>query len=179
MASRPPKPANGPSDEWVAIGVIVGAHGVRGELRVAPQSDIPGRLAGMEQVTLALPDGRRVEGRVEGIRPHTGKGVELVRLAGCANRTQAEALKGARLVVRREDSPKLPEGDYYDWQIIGLRAFTTDGRDLGQIREILRTGANDVYVTDEHLLPATAEVVKEIDPEGGRLVIEPLPGLLE
>jgi 16S rRNA processing protein RimM len=162
----------------VVIGTVVAPHGVRGEVRVAPETDFPERLAHLGRATLALPDGKLREVTVTGGRWHSAKGAVLLRFAEFASRTEAETLRGARIVVRPGDSPMLPEGEYYDWQILGLRVVTTDGRELGTVREVIHTPANDVYATEDHLLPAIAEVVREIDLAGRRLTIAPLPGLL-
>jgi len=171
-AESKPREAPPPSGEWVVVGTVTGTHGVRGEVKVLPTGERPGRLSELETVTLALRGGRRASARITGYRPYEGKGVDLLAFEGYPDRTAAEALVGAHLLVR-------PEGEYYEWQIIGLHVVTTDGRDLGVVEEVLRTGANDVYVTSECLLPATAEVVKEIDLAAGRMVIEAVPGLLE
>ena len=165
--------------DWVVAGTVVGIHGVRGEVKVAPEADRPGRLGELESVTVRLQDGRNLTTRVIGYRPYEGKGVDLLLLEGYDDRTKAATLRGAQLLVRQGDSPPLPEGEYYEWQIVGLPVVTTDGRDLGPVEEVLRTGANDVYVTRECLLPATAEVIRSIDLEAGRIVIEPVPGLLD
>jgi 16S rRNA processing protein RimM len=162
----------------VVVGTVVAPHGLRGEVRVLPETDFPERLAHLGTATLVLPDGRLRELAVVGGRWHTAKGAVLLRFAECTCRTEAEALRGARIVVHPGESPALPEGEYYDWQIVGLRAVTTDGQEIGTVREVIHTPANDVYATEEHLLPAIADVVKQIDPAAGRLIIEPLPGLL-
>jgi 16S rRNA processing protein RimM len=180
--SRPrelPQRAPIPPGDWVVVGTVVGPHGVRGEVKVRPAADRPGRLGELPSVTLALRGGRQVLARVSGYRPYEGKGVELLSFEGYADRTAAAALTGAHLLVRPEDSPALPEGEFYEWQLIGLRAVTTDGRDLGAVEEVLRTGANDVYVTSRGLLPATADVIKEIDLQARRIVVVPVPGLLD
>jgi 16S rRNA processing protein RimM len=76
----------------------------------------------------------------------------------------------------------LPRGQFFWHQIIGLTVETADGRQLGRVEDVLRTGANDVYVVrgdlGEVLVPAIAPVVKRIDPDGGRLVVELIPGML-
>ena len=177
-AESKPREAPVPPGEWVVVGAVTGAHGVRGEVKVLPTGERPGRLGELEAVTLVLRGGQRISARIVGYRPYEGKGVALLTFEGYADRTAAGALTGARLLVRPEESPRLPEGDYYEWQIVGLQVVTTDGRDLGVVEEVLRTGANDVYVTSECLLPATAEVIKEIDLPGRRMVVEPVPGLL-
>ncbi len=166
-------------DGWVIVGRITGPHGVRGEVRVAPQTDFPERLLELAEVTLRMPGGQLSTLAVTGARPNVGKGTVLLALEGYASRTEAEALRGALVLVRAEESPVLPEGQYYEWQIVGLKVVTTEGRELGVVREVIHTGANDVYVTDVCLLPAIDRVIKEVDLSAGRIVVEPLPGLLD
>jgi 16S rRNA processing protein RimM len=96
----------------------------------------------------------------------------------------AEAYRDADLQVRLEDAAPLPEGVYYHWQILGLQVVTEQGESLGELVEILETGANDVYVVRdaegrERLLPAIRSVVAQVDEQAGRLVVRPLPGLLD
>jgi 16S rRNA processing protein RimM len=106
----------------------------------------------------------------------------LLRLEDILDRDSAEKLRGAEVEVRRDDAPKLPTGQFFWHQVIGLRVETADGQTLGTVRDILETGANDVYVVHgargEILVPAIKDVVKHIDPAAGRMLVEPLPGLL-
>jgi len=180
--SRPrgaqPRTAPAVPSGWVIVGRITGAHGVRGEVRVAPETDFPERLLELGEATLLLPDGELKRVRVSGARPHTAKASVLLTLEGFTTRTEAEVLKGRLVLVRSEDSPVLPEGQYYEWQILGLRVVTADGRDLGVVQEVIHTGANDVYATEVCLLPAIGQVIKDIDLRAGRMVVELPPGLL-
>jgi len=180
--SRPPKPTRAavpPPGDWVIVGTVTAPHGVRGEVRVLPTAERPGRLCDLRTVTLALPNGRLLPVRLVGHRAHQGQGVDLLSFEGYTDRTAAESLRGALLLVAPGESPPLPEGEYYEWQIVGLRVVTTHGRELGVVEQVLRTGANDVYAVGEHLLPATAEVVKQINLAEQTMVVEPMPGLLD
>lgn len=104
----------------------------------------------------------------------------IVKLEGVQDRDQAEAIRNQVLRIKRSDIPPLADGEHYDFQIVGLRIVTTDGRDLGEIVQIMRTGANDIYETDaDILIPAVADIVQEIDLENGRIVVEPMEGLLD
>jgi 16S rRNA processing protein RimM len=118
--------------------------------------------------------------RMESYRWH--KQNILLTLAGVTNRTQAEQLKGQFVQVPIEEAMPLPEGAYYFHQLIGLEAISTTGQCLGVVTSIMETGANDVYVVEnngrEILLPAIADVVKSIDLETGRVVIEVIDGLI-
>src|SRR5207248_8685399 len=107
----------------------------------------------------------------------------LLRLAGVADRNTADTFRGADIEVSAADVASLPKGQFYWHQVIGLEVFdATSDTALGTVSEILETGANDVYVVrgarGEILIPAIKDVVKDIDPQNGRMVIEPLPGML-
>lgn len=157
---------------------MVKPHGLNGEVWVDLNTDFPERLPdwpALEMVGAGGPSRARVE-YVKGI---VG-GRCIVKLEGVNDRDQAEAIRNQILRIERPEIPPPPEGAYYDFQIIGLSVVTTDGRNVGRVEEILRTGANDVYKTDTGvLIPAVDSIVREIDLEQGRIVIEPMEGLLD
>lgn len=105
-----------------------------------------------------------------------------MRLVGVETIEAAAALRGEYLYVASADAARPPRGEFYLHEIVGLSVETEDGRPLGRIAEVLRTGANDVYVVagplGEVLVPAIEDVVRRIDPAGGRVVVRPLPGML-
>jgi 16S rRNA processing protein RimM len=179
MSSAGSRRPDGAAGDWVVVGAVVGVHGVRGEVRVAPTAERPGRLGELRSVRLALPDGRTIEARIIDYRPYEGKGVGLLRFEGYEDRTKAGALRGAQLLVPPEASPPLPPGEYYEWQLVGLMAVTVDGRELGPVEEILQTGANDVFVTRTCLIPVIPDVIRSVDLPGGRIVVEPLEGMID
>jgi len=160
---------------YVAIGRVGAAWGVRGAVRVLPLTDRRGQLAAGRTVTVA---GERR--KIESARWQ--KGLVYLRLSGIEHREAAAELGGRLLAIPESELEPLPEGEYYRFQLIGLSVVSTDGEELGRVTEVLSTGANDVYVVrgdrGELLLPATDEVVREIDLETGRMLIEVLPGLL-
>lgn len=167
-----------------AIGEITAPQGVRGEVRVQPFTDHPERFASLRQVWLGEP--RNVRVTVEQARPH--KGFWLVKLSGVDDRNQAETLRGVRLEVEPEDRAPLKPDEFYVDDLIGLPVITVEGRQLGRLEEVLQTGANDVWVVRgdpargevrEVLLPALRDVVRQVDLAAGRLVVAPLPGLLD
>lgn len=118
--------------------------------------------------------------KIERLRTVSGKTV--VKLSGVDDRNAAEALRGQLLEVPEAELMALPPDTYFHHQIVGLTVMTTDGRELGAVTEILQTGSNDVYVVRgerEYLIPAIGDVVKEVDLRAGRLVLDPIPGLLD
>lgn len=166
-----------PAEQRITIGEIVAPHGLRGEVRVRPSTDIPNRFEPLSEVRLRWPDGRERIQSLERVRWH--KRQAILKLAGCDTRSAAEALRGACLVVLPGEQPPLPPGEYYVHQILGLRVVTTTGVEVGPVTDVLFTGSNEVYVTPQVLIPATKELVREIDLAQGRMVIEPVPGLLD
>lgn len=165
-----------PPEEPVTVARVVAAHGVRGELRAIPESDYPERLRPGREVYLAGP--RPGWTRIVAARPHRAP-LWLLRLDGVEDRDAAEALRGSELQVAAADLPPLPEGTYYHHQIVGLQVVTEAGRVLGHVEDIRRTGSADVYVVGPHLIPALREVVRSVDLAAGRMVVRPLPGLIE
>lgn len=165
------------SIERVVIGRVVGAWGLRGQVRVEVLSDNRDRFA-RGRVLWVAGEQRRI------VEVHQRRSNQVVvRLSGIESVEQAEALRNALLEVPISEVSALPEGEFYFFQIIGLAVYTRDGELLGKVTEILRTGSNDVYVVGDRprpvLIPAIEDVVKEVDLERGRMVIEPLPGLLD
>ena len=165
------------SEYDVQVGRILGAHALKGTVRVAPMSDIPGRHQTLKEVMVRTPKAN-VLLKVEKAAA-SDKGTWLMRFEGVSDRTAAEALAGGIMYIREQDLAPLPEGRYYVHQIIGLRVVTVDGRELGPITDVLETGANDVYVTETVLIPAIEQVVKEVDLQAGTMLIDPLPGMIE
>jgi len=163
----------------VVVGRVLRPHGLRGELRVQPDTDFPERLGTLGQAVL-LTDERSEPVRIEAVRA-AGEAV-LVKVAGIDTREAAEIWRGAALAVPRELAAPLPHGRHYVFEVLGLTVEDEGGRVLGAVEEIIRTPGNDVYVVrgaGEVLVPAIPSVVLRIDPAQGRMVIRPLPGMLE
>ena len=97
-------------------------------------------------------------------------------------RNDAADLQGSILETPASETPSLPEGTFYHYQIVGMDVWTTDGRSLGKVTDIITTGSNDVYVVQttegEVLIPATPDVVTNVDMDSGKITIEVITGLL-
>jgi 16S rRNA processing protein RimM len=172
-----------PEPRFLVIGQVVGAHGVRGELKVQILTEDAQRFGLLEQVLLGLEDEEPVAWPLEGYRLHRGRA--LLKLRGCDDRSAAVAMRGYLVQVPREEAIPLEEGEYFEHQILGLEVWTAAGEPLGEVVDILYTAANEVYVVQgpnlgqrELLIPAIEDVVLEVDLEAGRLVVELLEGLL-
>lgn len=168
-----------PELRYLAIGRIIRAHGLRGELSAVVLTDFPERFETTEWVYL----GNEFEAtpyRLQSFRWH--KQNVLLTLEGVTNRTQAELLRGQLVQVPLEEAVSLPAGSYYLYQLIGLKVEDTAGQFLGTIKEVLETGANDVYVVAREgpalLLPAIPDVIKQVDITRGIMVVHLMDGLI-
>jgi 16S rRNA processing protein RimM len=171
-----------PEPRFLAVGQVTGAHGVHGEIKVNILTQEPDRFGRLSHVWLGPDDNDPVPWTLEGYRLHHGRA--LLKLEGCDNRNMAESLRAHLVLVPLAEAIPLEEGEYYEHQIVGLAVWTASGELLGQIEEILYTGANEVYIVrgdrpdrKEILVPAIEEVVLEIDLAAGRMTIEPLEGM--
>jgi 16S rRNA processing protein RimM len=175
-------------ESFLTVARVVRAHGTAGELACEVVTEFPQRFGRTRRVFLAPPGGDPAAPRQHAVQrarlAPRGQGTQLLlKVEGVDDRDTAEALRGALVQVPESEAWKLPRGRFYWHQIIGLRVTTRDGRDLGTVKEILETGANDVYVIQtergELLVPAVKQVVKEIAPERGVMIVELLPGMEE
>ena len=168
-----------PEPRYLAVGRILRPHGVRGEVRVEVVTSYRDRLLQHAYFYIAPPDRPEATRRypVENMRWH--RGVLLLKLGGCDDRNGADELRGMLVQVPIEQAVPLEEGEYYDFQLIGIKVETEGGEHLGQIVEVLETGANDVYVVrgaqGEVLLPAIDDVVLDLDLDLKRMIVRLLP----
>lgn len=168
--------------DLLVVGRVGRAHGVHGQVAVVPRTDDPdGRFAsGAQLITDPAPRGPLT---VDAHVWHSGR--LLVTFAGCRSRDQADALHGTVLFVDASDDPPLDDPDeFYDAQLVGLRAETGTGLVLGTVTEVVHTGGQDLLAVGrqgggELLVPFVAQIVPTVDLPGGRLVVHPPEGLLE
>jgi len=168
----------------VELGEVIGARGTRGELRVAVLGDGPENLLRVRSLVLIGPDGAGVgEREVESAAAGRAGEVRL-RLRGVEDREAAQALSRTRLAARPDQLAPLAEGEHYWFQLVGCVVEALDGRTLGTVRALWATGAHDVLVVEDEtgrevLLPLAADLLRELDVERGRIVLEVPEGLLE
>ena len=168
----------GNTPSYLVVGKIVGAHGVRGEVKVSLLTDNPERFRPGARLFLQSEEGP-TPAEVVSARPH--KGMMLVKLASVPDRTAAELLQWRKLLIPEAEAMPLGEHENYAHDLIGLRVETVTGEALGEVTEILFAPANDVYVVSgpgsELLLPALRDVVLRVDLEAGIMVVEVPDGL--
>lgn len=153
------------------IGQIVAPHGVRGDVRIYPDTDFPKRFLKMKYGYI---DGKKYE--VESARLH--KRVVLMKFVGVDDRNAAELLVKKDLQVPREDLVPLQKGQHYIYDILGSAVYDLQSHELGKLTDVLRTGSNDVYVVTaddgkEILLAAIPDVIKSIDESAKKIVVDP------
>ena len=168
---------NSPQDaaDAVVVARVNGPHGRDGALNIELLSDLPGRFdVGRELIV----DGNAVS--ISEAR-QTGPSSALVRLEGINNRGQAAALAGKFLSALPDESASLDDGEFFHYQLIGMQVRTEDGEELGEIKEILETGSNDVYIVrgpaGEVLIPAVAHVLTDVDVSSGVMLVRLPDGL--
>jgi len=174
----------------IAIGRITRPHGLKGAVRVTPLTDTPDRFRRLRQVVVERPDGTQVTLAVESVSGSAD--ATLLKFRGIDSSEQAGDLRGAFLLVRREDAPALPEDTFYVFDLIGYDVLTGDGQVVGSLSDVLRFPANDAYVVrlhpgrcvgpspgpEEVLIPAVKDFVR-IDPENRRIVVRGIEELLK
>ena len=161
------------------VGKIVNVHGISGEVKILTWTDYPEIFCELKRVFIDIL-GEKKEYKIKSSKVH--KGCVLARFTGVDDRSAAEKLKNLTLYAKREEIP-IEEGSFFIADLIGL-TVKTENEIIGKLEDIFETGANDVYsVRSEkgkmYYIPAIPDVIKEINPEGGYILITPLDGLLE
>ena len=170
-----------PADR-VIVARIAGAHGIKGEVRLKSYTEVPMAVVGY--APLAAPDGRRFEIVAARAASGTSADVLVVRIKGIADRAAAQALGGIELSVARDRLPATERDEFYHADLIGLAAATVAGRPLGTVVAVQNYGAGDLLEIAARrgaaiLVPFTKAMVPTVDVAGGRVVVDPPPGLID
>ncbi|MCB9451961.1 MAG: 16S rRNA processing protein RimM [Anaerolineaceae bacterium] len=171
------------SPRYLLIGEVLRPHGIRGEIRMRVLTDFPERISERDTVFInrTLDNPEPTAYTLERARPN--QEYMLLKLEGVNDRDQAERLRDSLVMIAIEDAVPLEEGEYFLFQLHGLEVRTEDGQPFGVIKEVLETGANDVYVVNslqhgEVLIPAIPESVLEVNIDGGYVLVHLMDGLL-
>ena len=167
-----------PEPDFLALGLIVRPHGVRGEVRVDILTDFHDRWEGLKTVYIGS---HYKEYQIHSTRHH--QKVILIKFVDYDTRDSVEFLRGELIYVPIQQAMPLESDEFYFYQVIGLDVRTEDGESFGEIVDVLRPpDANEVFVVygnrGEILIPVIEDVIKLIDIDAGYVVITPLPGLL-
>lgn len=167
-------------EQLLQVGVISSTHGVRGEVKVFPTTDDVKRFKKLKQVILDT--GREhLTLEVEGVKFF--KQFVILKFKGIDNINDIEKYKGKSLLVDRANAVKLQKNEYFVADMIGLQVFTDDGEEFGVMKDVMETGANDVYIIaspkhGEVLIPAIKQCILEVDIEARKMVIHLMEGLV-
>ena len=161
-------------EQMLRVGVITSTHGVRGEVKVFPTTDDAKRFKTLKKVIL---DGREpLELSIEQVK--------FLKFKGYDNINDVETWRQRDLLITRDQAVELKEDEYFITDLIGLTVVNEEEAVLGRVKDVLETGANDVYVVEltggkELLLPAIKDCILNVDLEGGRMKVHVLDGLMD
>ena len=162
------------------VGVITQTHGIRGEVKVFPTTDDVSRFKKLKEVI--MDNGKeRLNMEIEGVKFF--KQYAIIKFKGYDSINDIEKYKNAKLYVTRDKAVRLKKDEYFIADLIGMEVVTEEGGQFGIMKDVMVTGANDVYVVEredgtEVLLPAIKECVKNIDMEQGRITVHIMDGLI-
>jgi len=165
----------------ITIGKAVKPFGVKGEMKIEPMTDFPERFKELGRVYLVSPAGHELVCTVRSVR-YAGE-TPIILFSGYDAPEKAKELNGWFLKVPESETVPLPEGQYYWYELMGMDVFSESGEKLGAIVDIFETGSNDVYVMkrgrQEVYIPATKEVIRQVDRKAKRMIIHLSDGLME
>ena len=164
-------------EQMLRVGVITSTHGVRGEVKVFPTTDDAKRFKTLKKVIL---DGREpLELSIEQVKFF--KNMVILKFKGYDNINDVETWRQRDLLITRDQAVELKEDEYFITDLIGLTVVNEEEAVLGRVKDVLETGANDVYVVElkELLLPAIKDCILNVDLEGGRMKVHVLDGLMD
>ena len=167
-------------EDLLKVGVITTTHGVRGEVKVFPTTDEAERFLELDYVLLDT--GRELR-KLEIQNVKFFKNLAILKFKGIDNINDIEMYKGRDLWIPREEGQELEEGEYYVADLIGMNVLLEDGTVFGTLKDVMETGANDVYVIDtkdrgEVLLPAIRECILDVNVEESTMTVHLMKGLV-
>ena len=168
-------------EQTLRVGVISSTHGVRGEVKVFPTTDDPKRFKKLK--TVMLDTGReKLTLNIEQVKFF--KNMIILKFKEFNDINEIEKYKGKDLLINRDQAVKLAPNENFIVDLIGLKVVTDEGVEFGTLKDVMETGANDVYIIDgndgkEYLFPAIKQCILNIDLEAGVITVHILDGLLD
>ena len=168
-------------EDLLQVGIITSTHGVRGEVKVYPTTDDPRRFRRLKEVVLDT--GReKLNLEIEGVKFF--KQFVILKFKGLDNINNIEKYRQKSLYVTRKNAVRLQRDEYFIADLIGLKVQDEDGTELGTVKDVIETGANDVYEVEmadgkSLLLPAIKQCILNVDVENGMMQVHVLEGLLD
>ncbi len=169
-------------DDFITIGVVQKPRGLKGELKILPTTDHPERFSQVERLFLVSPEGERLRAFVAGVR--YGQGSVFLRLKNYETPESVARFRGWEIRIPRSEALPLQEDEFYIFDLIGLDVWTTGGECIGTVADVQVFAGNQLLCVNspekkEYLIPFVREFVKEVLLQEGRIVIEPIEGLLD
>ena len=169
--------------KFLQIGKIVNTHGIRGELKIITLTDDPKRFDKLKQAYIS-PDisGNMEKYNVEKVRYH--KNFVYIKFKEITNINDAEKFKNSYVIIDRKDAVDLPEDSFFICDLIGMDVYEESGEVVGKLKDVLKTGSNDVYIVKRKkgkdiLIPALKSVVKDVSIENKKMVVSLPEGLVD
>lgn len=168
-------------ENMLRVGVISSTHGVRGEVKVYPTTDDPNRFKKLKTVILDISP-EPVTLHIESVRFF--KNMVILKFREFQSLNEVERYKGRDLLIRREQAVKLGPDENFIIDLIGLKVVTDEGEDFGVLKDVRKTGANDVYIIQgkegkEYLFPAIKQCILNVDLESRTILVHIMDGLLD
>ena len=167
-------------DDLLRVGSIIKTHGIRGEVKVYPLTDDVNRFKSLKEVILE-PDSDNITLEIEGVKFQ--KNIVILKFKGYDNINDIEMHVKKGIYVTRDNAVELEEDEYFIADLIGLKVVTDGGKDFGVIKDVLQTGANDVYIIEhegkEVLVPAIKQCILDVSISENRMTIHLLEGLIQ
>ena len=168
-------------EDLLQVGIITSTHGVRGEVKVYPTTDDPRRFRRLKEVVLDTGK-EKMNLEIEGVKFF--KQFVILKFKGPDNINDIEKYRQKSLYVTRKNAVRLQRDEYFIADLIGLKVQDEDGKELGTVKDVIETGANDVYEVEmadgkSLLLPAIKQCILNVDVENGTMQVHVLEGLLD
>lgn len=168
-------------EDFLRVGVISSTHGIRGEVKVFPTTDDVNRFKDLKKVILDTGK-ETINLEIEGVKFF--KNMAILKFKGYDNINDIEKYKGKDLLISRENAVKLNKDEFFIYDILGSSVVTDENVELGELSEILATGANDVYVVTtkegkELLIPSIKECILDVNVQDKKILVHLLPGLID
>lgn len=168
-------------EDLLQVGIITSTHGVRGEVKVYPTTDDPRRFRRLKEVVLDTGK-EKLNLEIEGVKFF--KQFVILKFKGLNNINDIEKYRQKSLYVTRKNAVRLQRDEYFIADLIGLKVQDEDGKELGTVKDVIETGANDVYEVEmadgkSLLLPAIKQCILNVDVENGTMQVHVLEGLLD
>ena len=168
-------------EDQLQVGIIASTNGVRGEVKVYPTTDDPRRFRRLKEVVLDTGK-EKMNLEIEGVKFF--KQFAILKFKGLDNINDIEKYRQKSLYVTRKNAVRLQRDEYFIADLIGLKVQDEDGKELGTVKDVIETGANDVYEVEmadgkSLLLPAIKQCILNVDVENGTMRVHVLEGLLD